>query len=1214
VYVGMAVTSHNTEGSPSTAVFDQMSVGPADPSEVISVAQGSGDGLSATYYGNHHLYGTPLISRVDRHVDFDFWYLPRPGPGSTVGVLDTNLCMALLGKPESDEFGVRWVGEVQAQFTEPYTFYTKSDDGVRVWLNEQLIIDDWRCHGPEEKASTTVNLVAGQKYLLVVEYFQNYGEAQVSLAWSSPSTPERVVPHSQLFSQPTDADGNGLPDLWEQHYFGHTGVDPNADPDGDGLSNLQEYQRHTDPTNPQTWGVPDLLGHGSVGDWDTVGDAGYSNGVFTITSTGADIWKQADSFHYVYQALGTNGQMVARVAGIQGTNRFVKAGLMVRETLDVDSRNAMMLVTSNQGTYFQWREMSGSISEQTLGSRTILAPCWVKIVRSGDWVGGYSSQDGANWTLTGWEVFRGLAPAVYVGMAVTSHNTEGSPSTAVFDQMSVGPADPSEVINVAQGSGDGLSASYRNDPLLYLPGITNRVDAELNLDWFHGPAIKGLNPDSYGVSWSGELQAQFTEPYTFSVDTRQEDWVRVWINEQLIVDGWRVWHPEGELKGAPLNLTAGQHYLVRVEMYNKLGKGKAILRWSSPSMSERIIAQSQLYSQPKDSDGNGLPDIWEQIYFGRIGVDPNADPDGDGLSNLQEYKFHTNPLKADTDNDGMPDAWEIAHGLDPQFNDANLDYDNSGLNNLQKDQYGLYPFNMDINGDSLPDSLEEEYLGTGSSLICTNQVTVVSSVNGAQATNFLGHWQTDGNDIYCLDRRGGLDFILSTADADKYVLNLIGTQNQINQWVAGFKLLLDIDGQSLGHYILNAGYGTNGTVELVLPYLQPGTHTLHVFWDGVASFSSLRLKQVKLLSVSGATNQNGLKGWVQRMVRDQSGLDNTNAIIGSYTAPVCLEGRDPYPVMMQMTNGQTNALSPVATTDGRWYVNVPFLGNTQTVFQASYQNGAVTQTRSLRWLQVNLLTATNLTIRLGDALLFNATPISSSNGSVRIVVGTNAFTSSTSRPVPYRFTTPGVYTVTGTYTSLAGSSQSGSIAVDVVQENLTNVQPAAWTGMERALDLTNLAPEVLLQADSRLTCLIAGTNANGAVTLNLGTFANEKRSIIARLGTNGPVVGSTQVQGFDVWSGNQAYTRIIQYYPDGSQLVEMLVISSPVETNVVFEVQAIAGGVMFEDGTTVKTLTATNFDALGQCPVRFIRPASAATSVCNSIKAYQGNYQIGYRH
>jgi hypothetical protein len=184
----------------------------------------------------------------------------------------------------------------------------------------------------------------------------------------------------------------------------------------------------------------------------------------------------------------------------------------------------------------------------------------------------------------------------------------------------------------------------------------------------------------------------------------------------------------------------------------------------------------------------------------------------------------------------------------------------------------------------------------------------------------------------------------------------------------------------------------------------------------------------------------------------------------------------------------------------------------------------------------------------------------------------------------------------------------------VVQQNLPNVQPDAWTGMQRPLLLPSLAPEATLQTDSRLSCSIANVNSNGVVQLILATGNNDPLSMIARIGTNGPVLDSTTISGFDEWSGGQTYTRIVQAYPDGSHLIEMLLVSSPVETNVTFVLEPIVAGVIFDDGTVVKTLTATNFDALGQCPVRFIRPASVYTSVCHSIRAYQGNYQIGFRH
>jgi hypothetical protein len=62
---------------------------------------------------------------------------------------------------------------------------------------------------------------------------------------------------------------------------------------------------------------------------------------------------------------------------------------------------------------------------------------------------------------------------------------------------------------------------------------------------------------------------------------------------------------------------------------------------------------------PNDTDGNELLDTWEMTHFGHLGVDPNADPDGDGLTNLQEYQNGTDPNSADTDGDGVSDYTEL---------------------------------------------------------------------------------------------------------------------------------------------------------------------------------------------------------------------------------------------------------------------------------------------------------------------------------------------------------------------------------------------------------------------------------------------------------------------------------------------------------------------------------------------------------------------------
>jgi len=136
------------------------------------------NGLRATYFNNADFTGASL-TRTDSTVNF-VWN--SGSPASAIG---------------SDTFSARWTGTVTASTSETFTFTTRSDDGVRLWVNHKLLINNWTNHAPTDNTGQ-IALVAGTAYDIQLEYFENVGGAVVQLSWSSPSTPKAIIPATAL--------------------------------------------------------------------------------------------------------------------------------------------------------------------------------------------------------------------------------------------------------------------------------------------------------------------------------------------------------------------------------------------------------------------------------------------------------------------------------------------------------------------------------------------------------------------------------------------------------------------------------------------------------------------------------------------------------------------------------------------------------------------------------------------------------------------------------------------------------------------------------------------------------------------------------------------------------------------------------------------------------------------------------------------------------
>lgn len=162
----------------------------------LETLKAPGDGLKAEYFNGIN-FNTPILTRTDSTVGFAW---QGTSPGTSVN---------------ANSFSVRWSGQIEPRFSETYTFSAFVDDGIRLWVNDQLIIDDWNEKNNSLSAfsqsksnpyrppySGSIQLEADKKYNVRMEYYSNNGGANTAamLFWCSHTEPFGVIPQMQLFS------------------------------------------------------------------------------------------------------------------------------------------------------------------------------------------------------------------------------------------------------------------------------------------------------------------------------------------------------------------------------------------------------------------------------------------------------------------------------------------------------------------------------------------------------------------------------------------------------------------------------------------------------------------------------------------------------------------------------------------------------------------------------------------------------------------------------------------------------------------------------------------------------------------------------------------------------------------------------------------------------------------------------------------------------
>jgi hypothetical protein len=390
-----------------------------------------GAGWRAEYFNNRALAGSPLLVRYDPAVDFD-WSSGSPDP-------------AVL----ADNFSVRWTRALG--FTPgTYRFYASCDDGVRITVDGNRVVDAWQDQKLPNTRWGDVTLASGQ-HTVVVEYYEHGGEASAHVWW--------VL--RQTFSG------------WEGRYY----------------------------DNAELRGGPALIRD------DTAIDFEWGEGA------PAD-WMPADNFSAVWtrQINFSPGYYRFNVRSDDGVRVWLDNGLVVDYWRPMDY----------EWHYLDWTYLEG--------------PHILKVE--------YFERTGSARVRFWWEL-----------------------SSTVLSPTSPAPAPTSVPVLIGPWQGE----YFDNRDLMGSPALV-RTDAAIDFNWGWEAPAPGMSRDDFSVRWSGSFPFEAGR-YRFTTTT--DDGVRLYVDNQRIIDAWR---PMRGTRTGYATLSQGNH-AVRVEYFERRQAAMARVTW-----------------------------------------------------------------------------------------------------------------------------------------------------------------------------------------------------------------------------------------------------------------------------------------------------------------------------------------------------------------------------------------------------------------------------------------------------------------------------------------------------------------------------------------------------------------------------------------------------------------------------------------------------------
>ncbi len=1084
--------------------------------------------------------------------------------------------------------GQRLRGTITPTLTDHYTFWISGKDNVALWIsddasrfNKKLVaynlgtttLQNWDAH-PSQR-SIPIQLTAGQSYYLEAQVMDENGSGHVSIGWRGQSGRYALDLNGATATQSSTK--------W--------GKEASAAIDGD------------------TGGV-------------------WGQNATTLTNNDLNAWWQVD----FGQDREINQVVLYNMSKNQ--NRLSNFRISVLDANDVELVGEDFFTTSgNVGDSMTWdlpasQPTARKVKIQYLGynltGKGELALAEVEVYGVGLVPGQVNHREvipqavlntvaadlddlNDNNLSDAWETSTGLAASALPG-ALLEYGDPDNDGISNYQEQYLG-SDPLTKEAIADGltryiwmgiNGSLLTNLTKNKAFHGLPNAEDHV-----------PGIDSLlGLKLYGARYRGTIVAPATGEYRFWV-SGSGGGAELWLADGTITEpgtsnaltnlyGKRFLCSSGHVtplhdfdyeprqKSEPIYLVQGQEYYIEALHATQNGKVDHIsVAWEYPGQAREIIPALHYLSHvpdDTDADNDNLPDAWETIVGldpaenGKIDLDESeyGDPDGDTLSNLEEYQAGTNPNNADTDGDGISDSQELNY-------------------------YGSDP-------------------------LVSNNITGVAITLPAlnQYTNATGSWtvKSDGS-LEANDRRGGIDYTFTVAEAGVHEVTIEAYALWYQSWYTkqlNLELTLNNDSAPFAIGQISSNATNSGTLSAITPWLEAGTHTLTIFHNNYDARLRMRLVDVSIDRLGGIDlNSNNIPDWVEA----DAAADNllTHVPLQSRTSPVSVQGITEQFTTVSMTSTLPGAsqADPVTLTQGindSFFTDVTLDETGPVTVDTSFMSGLVAQSDQITWIATNLFEGFSddtLHIREGDSLRLDAWSGASADGLPFTVTLDGTLLEDAAQNTTHTSGVPftSTFAMAGTYTLVA--THDGQSATVTLQVHAADFGPdhSVRVKVTRSWTPTNLGLNHIIQADDRIVFFETTANpSSGPRTFDVRADEPINRHVIASLPNNvdgapSAILARGTMHPFEVAmvdQTNDAHT--ITQYEDGTWLVRHSMVGINIPANVIVELEAKNQGLLFTNGTKWLELRAEDFDVNGIANIYYEWSGTGIPKNCHKARFY----------